>query len=116
MPEKFTLEQRVFLYDTYVKTESCREVCNRFRDRYPGVPVPCRETVRCLVNKLRTTGSLNNATTRKRKRKILTEEKINDINTSLVRSPKKSVRRVAQQVGISKTSVHRATKILKHRL
>ena len=113
MPVKLTLEQRVFLFETYVKTESCREVCRRFQDRFPGVTVPCRETVRCLVNKLRTTGSLNNAKTRKRKQKVLTEEKIDDINTSFTRSPNKSVRRVAQQVGISKTSVHRATKILK---
>ncbi|KAJ4438388.1 hypothetical protein ANN_14333 [Periplaneta americana] len=93
---KFTLEQRVFMYDAYVKTESCREVRRQFEVKYPGAPIQGRETVRCLVNKLRTTGSIN-ATIPKRKQRVLTEEKIDEIGVSFTRSPNKSLRRVSQE-------------------
>lgn len=110
--DKFTLEQRVFMYDTYVKTESCREVCRQFQDKFPTVSVPNRETVRRLIKKLRTTGSLN-AKCPKPKRRVLNEEKLVEIHASFTRSPNKPLRRVAQEVSVSKSLVHTATKILK---
>jgi hypothetical protein len=69
-----TSEQRVFLYDTYVKYGSagkCRRKCRRkFRDE----SVPSRQTIHHLVNKLRTTGHLTDKKT-KHKLRVLTEEK-----------------------------------------
>ena len=100
------------MYDTYVKTESCREVCRQFEVKYPGAPIPGRETVRRLVNKLRTTGSLN-ATVPKRKRRVLTEEKLGAIGALFERSPNKSLRCVSEEVSVSKTSVFTAAKLLK---
>ncbi|KAJ4426944.1 hypothetical protein ANN_26743 [Periplaneta americana] len=93
---KFTLQQRVFMDDAYVKTQSCREVRSQFEVKYPGAPIQGRETVRRLVNKLRTTGSIN-ATIPKRKRRVLTGEKIDEISASFTRSPNKSLRRVSQK-------------------
>ncbi|PSN46192.1 hypothetical protein C0J52_18540 [Blattella germanica] len=110
--DKFTLEQRVFMYDTYVKTESCREVCRQFQDKFPTVSVPNRETVRRLIKKLRRTGSLN-AKCPKPKRRVLNEEKLVEIHASFTRSPNKPLRHVAQEVSVSKSLVHTATKILK---
>ena len=52
----YTLQQRVFLYNSYVITSSCREVVRRFQANYPGVRVPSREAVRLLVTKFRETG------------------------------------------------------------
>ncbi|KAJ4446218.1 hypothetical protein ANN_12912 [Periplaneta americana] len=101
---KFTLEQRVFMYDAYVKTESCREVHRQFKVKYSGAPIQGRETVRRLVNKLRTTGSIN-ATIPKRKRRVLMGEKSDEISVSFTHSPNKSLRRVLQESGYNETLV-----------
>ena len=48
---RYTLEQRIFMYNSYVITSSCREVVRRFQANYPGVRVPSREAIRLLVYK-----------------------------------------------------------------
>ena len=48
----YTLQQRIFMYDSYVITSSCREVVRHFQANYPGVRVPSREAVRLFVNKV----------------------------------------------------------------
>jgi hypothetical protein len=45
-----TLEQRLFLYETYVKYGSAGKCWQKFRDER----VPSRQTIHNLVNKLRT--------------------------------------------------------------
>ena len=81
-----TLQQRIFMYDSYVITSSCREVVRRFQAHYPGVRVPSREAVRLLVNKFRETGSILD---RKRnvKRRVLTEQKLEEIGERIENSP-----------------------------
>jgi transposase len=87
-------------------------VCRQFKEKFPGVPVPQRNTVRNLVVRLRGTGSFNDRTRKgKKKKRVLTEEKIGDIGQSLQRSPTKSLRRVSQETGVSKASAYRATKL-----
>ena len=54
----YTLQQRIFMYDSYVITSSYREVVRRFQANYPGVRVPSRAAVRLLVKKFRETGSI----------------------------------------------------------
>jgi hypothetical protein len=49
----------------------------------------------------------------KKKGHILTEEKLGQIVASLESSPKKSLRRLALQCGVSKSAAHLATKLLK---
>ena len=46
----YTLQQRIFMYDSYVITSSCREVVRRFQANYPVVRVPSREVVRLSIN------------------------------------------------------------------
>lgn len=111
-PQQLTLQQKIFAYDTYLLTESCREVCRQFAVKFPGVQVPHRNTVRNLVQKFRETGSINDRT-RNSKKRVLTEKKLSEIVESLENSPNKSLRLVSQQVGVSKSSAHRATKLLK---
>jgi hypothetical protein len=64
-----TLEQRVFLYDTYVKYGSAGKCRRKFRDER----VPNRQTSHNFVIKLRT-GLLTDKKT-KHKRRVLNEEK-----------------------------------------
>ena len=79
-----TLQQRIFMYDSYVITLPCREVVRRFQANYPGVRVPSREAVRLLVNKFRETGSILHKK-RNVKRRVLTEQKQEEISCDKVR-------------------------------
>jgi hypothetical protein len=69
-----TSEQRVLLYDTYVKYGSAGKCRRKFRRKYRDVRVLSRQTIHNLVNKLTTTGLLTNKKT-KHKGRVLTEEK-----------------------------------------
>ena len=73
----YTLQQRIFMYDSYVITSSCMEVVRRFQANYPGVRVPSREAVRLLVNKFRETGSILDKK-RNVKPRMLTEQKLEE--------------------------------------
>jgi hypothetical protein len=70
---RYTLEQHVFLYDTYVKCRSikCRRKCCDER-------VTSRQIIHNSVNKLGSTGSLIDKK-QKHKRPVLPEEKLDDI-------------------------------------
>jgi hypothetical protein len=84
------LEQRVFLYDTYVKDGSTRKCWGKSRDER----VPSRQTFHNLVNKHRTTGLLIHGK-RKYMRRVLTEDKIDDTGARLEHTPRKSLKRQA---------------------
>lgn len=55
---RYTLEQRIFMYDEYIKHKSFVECCVAFIQKYPGVKLPRKSVVRKLVARFRTTGSL----------------------------------------------------------
>ncbi|PSN46547.1 hypothetical protein C0J52_19601, partial [Blattella germanica] len=74
--------------------------------------VPDRTTICRLFKKFNETGSVANKKPRVNKR-VLTEEKLDEIAFRLEISSRKSLRRLAQEVGVSKTSVQHATKLLK---
>ena len=78
------------MYDSDVRTESCREVTRLFRDRFPDIRVPHRDTVRKLVNRFREANSVIDRKPQ-RTRHVLTEENLNEIGQTLERSPRKSL-------------------------
>ena len=75
---KFILAHRIFMYDFYVRTESCREVTRLIRDRFPDIRVPHRDTFRKLVNRFRETDSVLDRKPQ-RTRHVLTEENLDEI-------------------------------------
>jgi hypothetical protein len=83
---RYTLEQRVYIYDTYVKSGSARKVRRRFGRKFQDVTVPQRETVHRLMNKVRETESVLDRKTES-KRRVLTEEKLDEIGARLERTP-----------------------------
>ncbi|KAJ4433388.1 hypothetical protein ANN_15647 [Periplaneta americana] len=94
-------------------TNKSPALCRReFQERFPGVDPPERTTVHKIVNKFKTTGSVLDKK-RRRRRHVLTEEKLDDIGAQLEQSPQKSLTQLAQQAGVSRTSAHNATKLLK---
>jgi hypothetical protein len=54
---RYSLEQLVFLYDTYVKYGSAGKCRRQFRRKFRDETVPSRQTIHNLVNKLRSTES-----------------------------------------------------------
>ena len=108
----FSTEQRIFIYESYVLTQSATKVRRRFEKRFPGVKIPSRATVHNLYNKFRATGSVE-PKRQTRSRSVLTEEELDDIGYRLEQSPGKSLRSLSQEVGISYGSVQKATKLLK---
>jgi transposase len=71
-----------------------------------------RQTVRNLVNKLRTAGLLIDKK-QKHKRRVLTEEKLHDIGARLEHTPRKTPKHLAQETGVSKSSARTAKQLLK---
>jgi hypothetical protein len=93
---RYTSEQRVFMYDTYVKYGSAGKCRQKFRRKYRDGSVPSRQTIHNLVNKLRITELLIDKKT-KRKRRVLTEEKLDDIGARLQHTPRKLLNRLAEE-------------------
>ncbi|PSN49914.1 hypothetical protein C0J52_07061 [Blattella germanica] len=109
---KYPLEQRVFLFEIDTKQRSYLKCRIRFIRKFRGVSVPNKSTIHRLVCKVRKTGAFADKT-RNRKRTVLTEEKLDDIGACFEQSPHKSLSKLAQQVGVSVSSVWNATKLLK---
>jgi hypothetical protein len=107
---RYTLEQHVFLYVSYVKYRSARKRRRNFRDDR----VPSRQTILNLVNKLTTTGLLRDKK-QKYKRRVLTE-KVDGIGIRLDHISSISLKRLVQETGMSKSSAGMTTQLLKLRL
>ncbi|PSN30180.1 hypothetical protein C0J52_27590 [Blattella germanica] len=108
MRVKYTLEQRMFLFEIYTRKHSYLKCRIRFIRKFRGVSLPIHR----LVCKVRETGAFADKK-RNRKRTVLTEEKLDDIGACFKQSPHKSLSKLAQQVGVSVSSVWKATKLLK---
>jgi hypothetical protein len=100
---RYTIQQRVYLVEMYFKYESARKCRRKFRCQFPGQPVPSRQSIHYLVNKLTATGSLVDKKP-DRQRTVLTDEKLAEIGARVETSPRKSLRRLAQETRVSKTS------------
>jgi hypothetical protein len=96
-----------------VKSGCVRTVRRRFAHKFQDVTIPHRKTIHAIVNKVRQTGSLLDKKRTVSKRRVLTEEKLDEIGARLEHSPQKSLRLIAQETGISKTSARTATILLK---
>jgi transposase len=75
---------------------------------------PADKTIHNLLNKLRSTGLLTDKK-QKHTRRVLTEEKSDDIGARLEHTHRKSLKRLAQETGVLKSSARRATQLLKLR-
>jgi hypothetical protein len=97
---RYTLEQRVFLYDTYVKYASARKCRRKFRRKFRDERVPSRQAIHSLMDKKQN-----------HKHRVLTEQKSDDIRLEHARTPRKSLNRLGQETGVSKSSARTATQI-----
>ena len=107
----FSVEQRVFICNTFLKHASWKICHRKFCKKYPDSKVPCKRTVYRIVEKFRKTGSVLDKK-KIRRRFVLTEEKLDEIGAQMETCPGKSLHRLAVKSGVSKSSAHRATKLL----
>jgi hypothetical protein len=88
----------------YGSARKCRQKCCDER-------VSSSHTVQILVNKLRTGLLIDKKL--KHKCQMLTEERLDVIGAILEYTPRKSLKRLAQETGVSKSSSRMATQVLK---
>ncbi|PSN53660.1 hypothetical protein C0J52_20565 [Blattella germanica] len=83
---KFTLEQHVFLFETYTRKRSHLKCLIRFIRKFPGFSVPNKSTIHRLVCKVRETGAFAD-----KKQNCKRTEKLDDIGACFEQSPHKSL-------------------------
>jgi hypothetical protein len=107
---RYTLEQRVFLYVTHVTYGSGRKCRRKLRRKFRDERVLSGQTIHNLVNKVGTTELLTDKK-QTHEGRVLTEEKLDDIGARLEHAPRKSLKRLARETGVSKSNVRTATKL-----
>jgi transposase len=104
-----SIEERVFLVE-YVFREGNRYtdlVQEQFAEKFPETPVPHRNAVRRLTEKLPKTGSVLDAERSGRPSK-LNDKKLMDISDFMLWSPSKSLRKLAQEKDIGHSALPNA--------
>ena len=92
--QEFSLRERVYIHNTYMKNrKSCSET-RKFRIKFPGGRVPNPSTIRRLAKRFEATGCVKNRNVNPR-RHILKEETLDDIGERLEHAPQKSVKRLS---------------------
>ena len=84
-----------------------QDVQQRFQTKFLVTKVPHCNEVWQLIQKFNKTSSMCDAT-RSGRPSILTEKKVLDISDCMLPSPKKSIRKLSQQVGVSYGTAHTA--------
>jgi hypothetical protein len=102
----------VFIVEHYLASRSYLTCQNEFRDTFPDSPVPSKSTVSRLVNRFRDTGSVQDRN-RSGQTSVKSDDSLVYIRRTLLRSQRKSLRKLSLQSGLSYGSVNKATKILK---
>jgi hypothetical protein len=80
---------------------------SKFRDTFPDSPVPNKCTVSRLVNRFRNTGSVQDEN-RSDRPSVFSDDSLVDIRQTLLRSPRKSLRKLSLHSGLSNGSAHKA--------
>lgn len=109
--EPWTVEHRVFAYDSFVRNnESITAVQREFRRHFNihrNRGVPSRNTILRWVRALRTRGVLINQRPLGAPRTVRTAENVERVRQALLRSPARSARQHAAELRISDRSVRR---------
>ena len=104
---RYTLEERVFIVRTYWKTESIKSCQQQFLEKFGGRHMMSKSSIWALSKKLETKGTLLDEHTGCPK---MSEETIQNVKDWLLASPKKSLHRLSQESGLSRSTCQRAAK------
>ena len=101
-----TLDQRKWILKSYWKFENANEVREHWRETFHTEP-PSRQAIYALRDKFDTDGTVKNKEKSGRKRTTVTEENELVVALTFQQSPRKSTRRAALELSISRTSLRR---------
>jgi hypothetical protein len=76
---KYSVQQRVFLYDIFLKLKSWRKCQRKFLRKFSESVVPSKAAIYRIMAKFHTVGSVFNK--KKPQKDVLTEETLNDIGS-----------------------------------
>ena len=106
--DKYTIEQRVQIIKIYYQNnESVRKTFHVLREFYGQNNRPAESTIRRLVNKFESSGTVTDTIVPVRQRNARSEANIAAVNESVHENPNLSVPRRSQELGISQTSIWR---------
>jgi transposase len=108
----FPQDQRVFILEHYFSTRSYAECQNAFRNSFPDSLVLDKSTVQCLVERFRETGSIGEKC-HSGHPSVLSNDSLEVIRARLLQSPRKSLRKPSQQIGMTYGFIQSAIKSLK---
>ena len=106
---QFSVHERSKILESYFSTKLVVLTQREFRREFPGRKTPHKKTITKTVEKFRNTGSVGNdnkghngwyVTVR-------TRTNVQAVRNHLEQLPRKSIRRLSQEVGISRTTVQR---------
>ena len=109
----WTTEQKTFCVETYFETKSFKSVQARFRREFNFNNYPDKSQIYRWVNKFRTSGTVQKLSSKAGEvrsgphLRARTAENVAAVRDSVGRSPKKSIRRRSQELGIARKSVRR---------
>ena len=105
------VEEHMFLVERVFRHggEYTQGVQQRFQAQFLETKVPHCNAVWQLIQKFKASGSVCDVT-RSGRPSILTEKKVLDISDRVLQSPKKSIRKLSQQVDVSYGMAHTALK------
>jgi transposase len=103
----FLQDQRVFILEHYFSTRSYAECQNEIINSFPDSVVPNKSTIQRLVESFRETGSTGEKR-RSGSPSVLSDDSLEDIRTRSLLSPRKSLRKLSQQTGMTYASVQKA--------
>lgn len=103
---RYSTSEKTTLLEAYLRSGSCDSARRVFAQRFPLAPQPPNSTILRLLEKFRSTGSLCNVLSA-REPYLVNEEKLTEIQGEILAHPTLSVRKLSQQVGICKTTVHK---------
>ena len=112
----YTLAEKVFLIKHFYKSNDRYSKCvqDGFRERFNKEPMN-RNVLKQLVSKFEVTGSVSDAP-RCGRPKVITPRKIAKVKKCIEKSPRKSLKRLHQQVRIRKLSFESGRRILRFEL
>ena len=108
--------QRSFIVESYFRSGrfinerwiySFDDCISDFNRQFPNVASPTKQAINVLIKKFRATGSVENKK-HVRRRTRLSDDVLQGIRQRIQRSPKKSVRRLSRETGLSVGSCHYA--------
>jgi transposase len=105
---RYSNQERIVILESYLVQKSYADARRELNRRFPNATIPANSTIMRLLHKFRATGSVTDQRVLPHQPSCMTEEKLLEIYEHYMRDPSLSLRKVAQIVDVSVSSVYTA--------